>query len=210
MATAKNYYVGKKEILELKYKMEEYEEKDFDPFDPESDDGIPDSFWTGMREYQSHTREIVRELKKDWIDNYTSDGETLDPETGKESWETLTDKMPMLTNGSLVQALTKAEWAKLVKEINSFAWDKVQQMVIHRSKIEREEGKLGYVRFEEYTPEEFIKTYNPSLVDGKIFISKTRTSIEALRQYVDRHRNEIEKLLKKTKPKNPFGGVSLR
>lgn len=200
MTTAKKYYITKKEILELKYEMAEYEEnKDFDPFDPESNDGTPDSFWDGMREYQAHISEIVHGLKKDWIDNYTSDGETLDPEAGEDSWKTLTNKLPMLTNGSLVQALTKDEWDKLAKEINDYAWGKVQQLAIQHSKKEWEERKLGYVRFEEYTPEEFVKEYKPTLVDGKISISKTRTSIEALRQYVDRHKEAIEKLIKEDK-----------
>ncbi|BAL85138.1 hypothetical protein SELR_pSRC300650 (plasmid) [Selenomonas ruminantium subsp. lactilytica TAM6421] len=196
MATGERYYTDKKEILVLKSETAEYEEnKDFNPFDPESDDGTPDSFWDGMREYQSHIRKITKELKTDWVDNYTSDGETLDPDAGNEAWEKLMEEIPMLTNGSLVQALEAEEWKKLVKQINRYAWRYVDRLSQIKSNAAYEEDRLGYTRCTEYTPEEFVKEYKPELVDGKIYIKNPKNMTYALRGYVEKHREEIETLI---------------
>ena len=122
MATARNYYVDKKEILELKYKMSEYEDKEteLNPFG--FDGGEPDSFYDGMRQYNDHVSSIIKRLKTELVENYTTDGETCDPEAGEKYFTELKENVPTLVNGSLVQSLTPNEWQSLVKEIGRYAW----------------------------------------------------------------------------------------
>lgn len=199
MATGERYYTDKKEILVLKSETAEYEEnKDFDPFDPESDDGTPDNFWDGMREYQSHIFGIIRELKRYWVNTYAPDGKTVDPDAGNEAWEKLTEEIPMLTDGNLVQALDAEDWRKLVKQINRYAWRYVDRISQAKSNAAYEENRLGYTRCTEYTPEEFVKEYKPELVGGKIYIKNPKNMTYALRGYVEKHRGEIESLIKVT------------